>query len=142
MIKNFIRRPIWKMAVVQMVPSRTSVDQFLTNQHRKQVQLRLAVVMSLTVFEFILFQLPAAFVIFSALYGKISGDLKTDSYMATFCFSLWYVDAIINPLWMVPLAKGQRRSSEIANSRSLSLSKSAMAIKTKPYESQNFDETN
>ena len=106
------------MGILHLTPAAAGNN---VDENRKQVQIRLAIIMSVTVFEFMLFQLPGAYVVLSAFYGQISGNLIINSKVSTFCFSLWYIDAIINPLWMVPLAKGRRRSGE-TYSRSFSLS--------------------
>ena len=69
--------------------------------------------MSFTVIEFFIFQLPMSFVAMVVLYMKASGNIAVNPFLFSFTFAMWYIDAIINPLWTVFLAKSRKRRRSV-----------------------------
>ena len=93
--------PIWKQAHQKIrMESTTTIS-----SNQKRMQLRLAVIMSLTVIEFVIFQLPMSLMILATIIEKVTNHLTININLLTFNFCLWYFDSIINPLWTVLLTK-------------------------------------
>ena len=100
--------PIWKQAYKARMSTN---DVVVVGQ--KKMQIRLALIMSATVVEFVVFQMPSAVMALGTLVEKVTGHLHLGSSVLTFIFFLWYFDAAINPMWSVFLTKGKRPASSI-----------------------------
>ena len=91
--------PIWKEGIKKA-----------TNTSRsRNVHIRMAVIMSLTVVEFFLFQLPLSAVVLITIYQRITGVLTLQSFWTSIGFGMWSIDCIINPLWITFLSSKSRR---------------------------------
>ena len=77
----------------------------------QKLQIRLAVIMSVTVLEFFLFQLPFTAVVLTTILLKVTGNLTMTTEVSTFAFSLWYIDSIINPLWTTLLTNKKKNKN-------------------------------
>ena len=109
----FLYSPIWKLACTRVSNQRRAVQQTTQN-----VQTRLAVIMSATVLEFFIFQIPMCCVILTTIYQQVAGSLLIQSDMAAVGFALWCVDSIINPLWTTFLSSKKSNSVSIFNLKS------------------------
>ena len=79
---------------------------------QQRIQIRLGVIMSLTVLEFCIFQLPMSSIIVATYILRFNNSLAMNANVATFTFAFWFIDAIINPLWTTMLFnKGLNRIS-------------------------------
>lgn len=75
---------------------------------RKRRQIRLGVIMSMTVFEFFTFQLPWSAMVVTSFLQKSFGELTMGTEMSTIAILLWWVDSSINPLWVTFLTKSRQ----------------------------------
>ena len=71
----------------------------------KRVQIRLAIIMSVTLVEFLLFQLPTFVVIATILVQLHQGSVTLANEAWSVCIMLKLVDCVINPLWTTILPK-------------------------------------
>ena len=69
------------------------------------MQIRLALIMSMTVVEFNVFQLPFTLLVLSVLFETITGRLTIANEFATLSFACLWIDSIINPLWTSFISK-------------------------------------
>ena len=102
-------RPIWKMAAKRVESSPSSSNNSLV-VNQKRMHLRLAFIMSLTVVEFIIFQLPMSFIIIATLFEKKSHNFTIGKNGITIGYVLWCIDSMINPLWTTLLTKSRKVS--------------------------------
>ena len=82
------------------------IDEVISGQ--KRLQIRLGVIMSLTVFEFFIFQLPWVIMGLLTFFQKNFGSLTIGTELSTFAMGMWYIDTAINPLWTTFLTKRKR----------------------------------
>ena len=114
--------PIWKLALQRSHDHKSSFGQPNSLVAiRKKRQIRLAIIMSLTVLEFFIFYMPQFGVVLSTIFCRISGFLTFGNEMTTFCWGLWFLDATFNPLWITILAKSQWLREESNSSRTQSI---------------------
>ena len=72
---------------------------------QKKVQIRLAVIMSLIVLEFNIFQLPLSILVLTVLYQTLTGMVTIPHEFETVGLVFILIDSIINPLWTVFISK-------------------------------------
>ena len=80
----------------------------------------MAVIMSATVAEFFIFQLPLSVVVLMTIFQKLAGTLTMQNNMTALGYCLWFLDSIINPLWTTFLSTKTKRSrkNQIGNVKS------------------------
>ena len=78
------------------------------SKSRKKMQMRLAVIMSLTVLEFNIFQVPLTILVLTVLFQTYLGPLSITSEFTTVAFCFLWADSIINPLWTSFISKRDR----------------------------------
>ena len=110
--------PIW-MEALRIFRRRFSISPppTILVQTRKR-QIRLAVIMSFTVMEFLIFYLPQFIIIIASIYQRLKGSVTLSHEYSTFGCSLWLIDSIINPLWTTFLWKQLKIQSEPRSSNS------------------------
>ena len=69
----------------------------------------MAVIMSVTVLEFFVFQWFLSAVILVTIFEKITGNFTTPTYMTAIGFCLLFIDSIMNPLWTTFLSQKRNR---------------------------------
>ena len=112
----FFFRPIWKQAYKGARTARGNA----ATASPQSLQMRMALVMSVTVMEFFVFQLPMSAIVLMAIFQTLFGPLVMQTNMTALCLCLWFVDSIINPLWTNLLSKKRNNnvtSSNIQESR-------------------------
>ena len=75
---------------------------------KKKLQIRLALIMSLTVLEFFIFYMPQFGIVMASLFARVTGSLTFGNEVTTFGWGLWFLDATFNPLWTTFLSKAKR----------------------------------
>ena len=88
-------------------------------ERQRKMQFRLALIMSVTVGEFYLFQIPFSTLALIVAYKSFKGELSLSHEFATVAFSLLWFDSIINPLWTSFISHSNRilqRNSNRTNS--------------------------
>ena len=94
--KNKFNRPFWKQAYKAKFGQ---MDSLIAS--RKQTHFRIGFILSITVVEFVLFQMPTAIFALATLTEKLVGTTTLGSGWLTLVFMLWYLDSAINPMWTV-----------------------------------------
>ena len=100
--------PIWKTAIKKRSSvTNGTVTRVTSTVHarQKKVQIRLALIMSLTVLEFNIFQLPFTILVLVVLYQTLTGMVTMPHEYETAAFCCIWMDSIINPLWTAFISK-------------------------------------
>ena len=114
----FLYRPIWKNAWTKTKSiSNRSPNSIAENQRR--LQLRLAMIMSITVLEFNIFQIPFSALTLIVAYQIFQGELTVPHEFATVAFCLLWIDSIINPLWTSLISKSNKLLHSMDSKRTL-----------------------
>ena len=95
-------------------------------QGRNTLQLRLAIVMSMTVLEFIIFQLPATLLILTVMFQTITGQISIPHEFSTVAFAFLWFDSIINPLWTSFISRGFAKNNKVSSNTKTMASKSTI----------------
>ena len=100
-------RPIWKKALEKhaSVLAKTAKVMPADRPVEKNVQIRLAVIMSLTVLEFNIFQLPLSILVLAIIYQTLTGMVTISHEFETVGIAFIIIDSIINPLWTAFISK-------------------------------------
>ena len=77
-------------------------------KNKKKMQMRLAVIMSLTVLEFNVSQVPFTILALVVLFQTYLGPPSITSEFTTIAFCFLWADSIINPLWTSFISKRDR----------------------------------
>lgn len=101
--------PIWRMALNKVQEK----DSIAAIQKRRQI--RLGVIMSVTVFEFVFFYLPMFAVIMTTVFQRFTRNLTMGNEWSTVGFSLWLLDSVFNPLWTTMLPTKKSKVSTIGS---------------------------
>ena len=122
---NSLTRPIWKKmlrsassqietAATTTAATNSSSSSRNISAGQKRLEIRVGIIMSVTVLEFFIFQLPIAAVGLSTISQRLQGKLTMPTEPASICTMLKLFDCIINPLWTTFLskAKNSQRSTE------------------------------
>ena len=98
-------------------------------QRRAAIQIRLAIVMSVAVVEFIIFQLPTMLMMLTVMFQTITGNISICHEFSTVAFAFLWFDSNINPLWTSFISKGFRKNNQVAsNSKTLSSKSTAQSF--------------
>ena len=79
---------------------------------QKKVQIRLALIMSLTVLEFIIVEIPLSTVVMVVIYQSLTGMVTLQHEYETAAFCIILVDSIVNPLWTAYISKKPTRINQ------------------------------
>ena len=113
-ISYFLQRPIWKKALKKHAASsaRTAAKVTTTTARpgQKKVQIRLALIMSFTVLEFNIFQMPLSILVLAVLYQTLTGMVTIPHEFETIALSFIWVDSIMNPLWTAFISKKPKKN--------------------------------
>ena len=107
--------PIWKQAlkgrrtVATNGTGSTAVSTIQAGQ--KKVQIRLALIMSLTVLAFNIFQLPFSILVLTILYQTLTGMVTMPHEFETAALCCIWLDSVINPLWTAFISKRPLQST-------------------------------
>ena len=77
---------------------------------QKMVQIRLAVIMSFTVLEFNIFQMPLSILVLVVLCQTQTGMVTVPHEFETIALSFIWVDSIMNPLWTAFISKKPKKN--------------------------------
>ena len=83
--------------------------------------MRMALIMSATVAEFFVFQWPMSGVVLTVIFQKMANNMTIQANMGAIGYSLWFIDAAINPLWTTFLSK-KRNAVSGQNNKSTMIS--------------------
>ena len=95
--------PIWKEAVRMFKIRSLICPEQQMHSVRKKRQIRLAIIMSLSVLEFCIFYFPQFCFIVVTVFQRLTGSVTLASEFSTIGCVLWLLDSIINPLWTTML---------------------------------------
>ena len=101
------------MALEKQLASSTGTNQITTST--KKVQIRLAVIMSLTVLEFNISQIPISILVVTVIYQTMTGIVTIPHEFETIALSFIFTDSIINPLWTAFISKKPNINRIFAN---------------------------
>ena len=79
---------------------------------QKKVQIRLALIMSLTVLEFIIVEIPLSSLVMVVIYQSLTGMVTLQHEYETAAFCIILVDSIVNPLWTAFISKKPPRNNQ------------------------------
>ena len=86
----------------------------------KNLQIRTAVIMSVSVVEFFIVHLPMSAVAMATTYQRLNGTLTIGTNLTAIPFGLLFLDSIVNPLWILSLSNGKRQPLSARSSRQIS----------------------